>query len=119
MSFKTMYGDTISSEAFDNYIENLTGRFYKILPLREEECPSLPVYLEKFQAELLGTQKLVLELQNDANVMRLCSILQFLIDNPDLTVKTVKTEVFEAIDVCKKIYRTYNLISSGGDGDGN
>lgn len=105
----TINGELMPSEAFNNYLDRLTGRFFKILPLKEEGCGTLDAYIRKLQAELIGTNSLIPMLCNDGRILSLVSILQYLIDN-DCSVNETRVEVFEALNICKQLQDKY-----GGD----
>lgn len=104
---ETTVGIPIDTEIFCNYFANLINRFFKILPLREQNEASLIEYMRSLQAELLGCKELVCSIQNDSMFLTLLSILQYLIDHPECCVKEVKREVFQAISICNKIEARY------------
>ena len=107
MSLQTTVGTPVSSELMSNYIQSLVNRFFKILPIREQEDDSLSTYIRSFQMELLGCQNLICAFQNDAMFLTLLSILQYLSDNPECSVKLVRREVFHAISICNKLKSVY------------
>ncbi len=107
MRIDTNAGKSVDSELLVNYFNSLVNRFFKILPIREQNEESLDTYLKSFQLELLGCQNLISEIKNDATFMTLLSILQYLIDNPDCSVKSVRREVFSAISICNKLKSIY------------
>lgn len=106
MSMDTTIGVSISNELMENYLKTLVNRFFKILPIREQDDDSLPIYLRSLQMEVLGSQNLITSFQNNANFITLASILQYLIDNPDCSIKAVRREVFHAISLCNKLKLT-------------
>lgn len=89
------------------YFKFLVNRFFKILPIREKEENTFPVYVKSLQSEILGCKEFIGELNNDSNILTLLSILQFFADNPDCPVKDVKREVFKAISICNKLESLY------------
>lgn len=89
-----------------NYFDALVNRFYKILPMREQDEPYLDLYMQSFRNELLGCNNCI---ENDAMLMTLVSILQYLIDHQDVPVSEVKREVFRAISVCNKLKDKYSV----------
>ena len=107
MSIQTTAGTPISNELMSNYLHTLVNRLFKILPIREQNDASLPVYVQSLQVELLGCQNLITTFKNDAVFLTLLSILQYLIDNPDCSVRTVRREVFHAISLCNKLKANY------------
>ena len=107
MMVETTAGMPIKAEVLHNYFRNLVNHFFKILPIREQNEESLTTYMQSLQAELLGCKGLVSAIQNDASYLTLLSILQYLIDNPECTVREVKREVFRAISICNKLKAQY------------
>ena len=88
------------------YIKALVGQFYKILPIKESGEPSLSKYMESLQRELIGCKDLILRINDDELYLSLLSILEYLIDN-DVSVDVVRSEVFKAINICKKLQKRY------------
>ena len=107
MMVETTAGMPIDAEVLHNYFRNLVNHFFKILPIREQNEESLTTYMQSLQAELLGCKGLVSAIQNDASYLTLLSLLQYLIDNPECTVREVKREVFRAISICNKLKAQY------------
>ena len=103
---RTKYNINIENRLISNYLESLVDRFYKILPLKESCEETLPQYLESLLRELIGFDKLVSFISYDDRYVTLLSIVQYLIDN-DVDVDIVRTDVFRAINILKKIKRKY------------
>lgn len=103
MTFNVDAGGSVNVALLHDYFRNLVNRFFKILPIRESEEPSLQTYMQSLQAELLGMQELIPDVGGGSSYLTLLSILQYLIDNPECTVREVKREVFNAISVCNKL----------------
>ena len=106
---QTTRGIPVDDWAFANYVRNLVNQFFKILPIREKEEPSLITYMESLQMELLGCEALVEAINGDPLFLSLTSILQYLIDNPDSSVTVFKREVFKAISICNKLKARYTV----------
>lgn len=102
----TKYEIEISRDLIENKFNDLVNQFYKILPLKENDSPTLYQYMEGFMRELLGLNSLINELNNDGLFASLLGILQYLIDN-DCDTPTVKTDVFKAIGIVKKLQQKY------------
>lgn len=107
MNIETSAGAAVSSTLLKNYFSHLVNQFFKILPMREQNEETLPVYIESLHSELFGAKGLVPELYSDPLLLTLLSTLQYLIDNPQLSVSKVKREVFKAISVCNKLGAKY------------
>ena len=107
MTVNTTADAQLSSELVFNYFKNLVNQFFKILPMRESEEESLPVYIDSLRSELIGCSHLIVGLECDPYFLTLLNILQYLIDNPDCPVKTTKREVFKAISICNRFKAKY------------
>ena len=83
-------------ESMRKYIRGLVDRFFKILPLWENNEESLPTYLDSLLMELNGFNGLMYVLNDDRDYVSLLAILQYLIDNPDTNTNVVKREIFRA-----------------------
>lgn len=103
MTLKTNSGAPLDAVLLYNYLRNLVNLFFKILPIRESEDPSLSVYMRSLQLELLGCGALIDSLDSDPTFVSLLAILQFLIDHPETPVADVRREVFRAISICNKL----------------
>lgn len=119
MDFDTSAGAQIKAGLFRNYLRFLIDRFFKILPIKESEeeygKEALSSYLQSLQLELLGCKELIVVLHDDPEIMSLHGVLQYLIDNPDCSVRTVKREVFRAISICNKLRAKYTPPELEGD----
>lgn len=104
----TVTGDKINSYLISEYFSNLVNQFFKILPMREKNEETLPVYLESLQMELIGFQHLVPYISESSMYVSLLSILQYLIDNTDIGVSSVRREVFRSISICNKIKSSFH-----------
>ena len=102
----TKSGHDIPAIMLDNYLTTLINQFFKILPIRENNEPSLTDFMKSLQRELLGFGALMEEIEYDAIFISLVSILQFLIEN-ECSVSVVKQDVFKAISLCKKLKSKY------------
>lgn len=103
MTDKIAVGEKLDGKPLGSYFRSLVDRFFKILPMREDEEETLPVYLRSLQVELYGFQSMVPALSTNPKMISLLALLQFFIDNPDAPVEEVKREVFQSIDLCKKL----------------
>lgn len=101
----TSIGVEIPNQFLANYLTRLVGQFFKILPIKESGEPSIKEYMCSLQREIIGCCA-VMQTSHDSMWVSLISILQFLIDN-ECDIATVKTEVFKAISLCKKLKIKY------------
>lgn len=102
MKIDSSIGFQVESLSISEYFNNLVNRFFKILPMKEQEEKSLSTYISSMQVEMFGFDSLFDEFKKDQSYITLLSILQYLKDNPDADVKDVRREVFRAISICKK-----------------
>lgn len=113
MMLETTYGTFLSGRLVGNYFSNLVDLFFKILPLRENEEETLPVYMKGLQAELLGCKELLLAARDDANFLSLLSNLQYMIDHCEEPAENYKRYVFKSISICNKLAAKYR--EGGGE----
>lgn len=92
----------VTQELFESYLDSLVGRFYKIMPMYEDNDPTLKSYLEGLCRELSGSKSLILALNNNPYFIQLISTIQYFIDN-DFDKKICKKEVMKCIDISKKL----------------
>ncbi len=103
----TKYNYDISDNNINKYLQFLINQFFKILPMKESNEPSLQKYIHNLQRELIGCKEIFPEFYNNELFISLISILEYMINNnPDAT--TVKSDVFKAISICKKIAKDLN-----------
>lgn len=107
MNFNTSVDQPVSQELVINYLKSLVNRFFKILPIRENEEGSLQPYLKSLLNELIGCTNLITELGYNPMIMTLMSTLKFLIDNPDCSFKQLRRHVFDSISIINKIIAIY------------
>jgi hypothetical protein len=102
-------GQTVSDRSVENYLNVLVNQFFKILPIKESGEKTLLVYMKSLRDELLGFEALFEVFHDDAYLISLTAILQYLIDH-DPDVVEVRTSVFKAIDICKKLKKRYEAV---------
>lgn len=103
---KTVYDIEISRNMMLNKLSDMVNQFYKILPLKENGSPTLKQYMTGFMRELLGMKELIVDLHDDGLYLNLLGVLQYMIDN-DCDTATIKTDVFKAIGIVKKLHQKY------------
>lgn len=97
----------IESSILVNYFYTLIGLFFKILPLRESNEPTLGKYIKSLQRELLGCKNLISFLEYDGRFLELISTLQYFLDHPDAEIEIVRSDVFRSIEILKKLSAYY------------
>lgn len=97
---ETKYGD-LPNELLSAYKEKLTGRVFKILPMKEENSSTWEVYIESLLHELIGNKELVKELKENAEFLSMLGVLEGLINEED--IKVIRREIFNCLNLIKKI----------------
>lgn len=108
MMLDTSVGIQIDKGILCRYFKRLVNHFFKILPMRENNEDSLTTYMKSLQSELLGCQEFIIVLKQDSNYLTMLSILQYLIDNPTISITQVRREVFRAISICNKLESAFS-----------
>lgn len=98
--------EAIPNELFNNYLEFLISKIYKILCMREENDLTLPKYMQSLQRELIGNKELIISLKFDSNFLSLLGKLEYLISN-EVSIKTYKKDIFDCISLIKKMKEKY------------
>lgn len=91
----TLYGKFTDEFAVD-YLESLTNRIFKILPMYEEECETLNEYVSSINREIFGNSKIFF----CGGLLVVTGTLEGL--NYD-SHKDIKSDVFKMCDLIKKI----------------
>ena len=103
----TIYNVDVSREVINKRVNELINQFYKILPLRENESDTLSQYTSSLLREMLGMKCLLVEWHDDSQYASLLGILQYISDNPTCDVSVVKSDVFKAINIIKRLQKKY------------
>lgn len=107
---KTVYGIEVSNKMFYNRVGGLVNQFFKILPIKENGEATLQKYMLSLQKEMLGLHSLIVALHDDQQYLSLLSILQYLIEH-ECDIATVRSEVFKAINILKRLQKKLEDIS--------
>lgn len=107
MMIETQTGVPMDQKTLRNYLRRLVDLFFKILPMRENEEPSLLEYIRSLQVELIGCSELIEVLKYDAQFLTLLGILQYLHDHSESSVEVYRREVFKAISICNSLKARY------------
>lgn len=105
---KTSYGTGVSRKMVRSRVDQMIAQFYKILPMREDDSTTLPAYLSSLQREMLGMQSLMVEWGEDGEYLGLLGILEYHIQNPDCELAVVRSDVFKALSMIKRLHRKYD-----------
>lgn len=101
---KTNY-NPVSEKLYSNYLRALIGKFYKILPMYEEQSPTIDTYISSLIFELTGGVKIIEEVKYDGRYLSLISVLGNLSNCNDL--KVCKREVFKCIRNIEEMINEY------------
>lgn len=104
----------ISVRMMSDYLDALVNRFYKILPIKESGENTMRPYLDSLLREMIGARELMDFIQDDDRYLSLLAIVQYFINN-DVDVAIVRTDVFRAISILKKLQKKY--FWDGGETD--
>lgn len=104
-NYNTILDQPLSENLVKNYFKNLVNRYFKILPMRENNEPSLSKYLRSLRIELIGCKGVIPELREEPDFLTLLSILEYIIENPNCPIDDIRSEVFHAISICKRLQK--------------
>lgn len=90
----------------DIYIKSLVGKFYKIIPMKEENNKNLNVYLDSLSIELSGGLYTFGILKESSQYTTLRNIINYFINN-EYTFSQCKREVFKAIEIIHNMHIKY------------
>ncbi|MFA6728938.1 MAG: hypothetical protein WCS17_12115 [Prevotella sp.] len=88
------------------FLNSLTGKIFKILPLKEKNDDGYAVhledYLESLLIEIIGACGTFSDLGSSVEFLTVINTMQYISQN-DVSVKVCKREVFKMIDLVNKI----------------
>lgn len=94
-------------DKYNEYLDYLVDKTYKILLLKECNSPTLNNYLEGYLRELIGNKDLFTFLKNQPRYISILNIVQYFITN-DCTVEICRKDVFKCIRIIKSIKSDLN-----------
>ena len=98
---KTKYG-IISNITVEICLQSYIDKIFKILPMKEEKCPTLNVYIQGLIREFLGNASLTEGLLYEKDFLSLVGTLENLIEN-DIKFDEFRSDVFKSISIIKKM----------------
>lgn len=98
---KTKYGN-IPNQVIISSLERLTGKVFKILPMREEDCKTLDEYVSNLLRELINSHEIIENIKFEGELFSLISTLEGLADN-EIDITVCKSDVFKSIEIIKKM----------------
>lgn len=101
----TNYGE-IPNKNLSQYFDYLIGKTYKILPLFEENSPTLTSYIKSYQRELIGDSFLFEQLNCEPKFITLLSTIEYLA-NGEYDHAICKSEVLKCTNIINDINDRY------------
>lgn len=98
---KNKYGQ-IPSSAFDDYRDSLINRIWILLPLKEENCPTLQNNIERLNRELHGL--LATGIEQDKYIITVINLLENAISEQDF--KAYRSDILRCCELVKKFGRS-------------
>lgn len=96
---------SVSSELFNNYLDALVNRLFKIIPLYEESNGGLYTYTQSLLFELYGLNDSVVDISTKPEYVIIVSTLESIADSVlfEDTQKVVRRETLKCMDIVKKM----------------
>jgi hypothetical protein len=82
----------------DGYIDKI----FKILPMKEEKCPTLTIYIQGLIREFMGNSSLMEGLLYEKEFLSLVGTLENLTSD-DIIFEEFRSDVFKSISIVKKM----------------
>jgi len=99
MDFETKYGSTIPQLTLKQYFEKLTGRIFKILPLKEEGVSTVDTYIDSLLLEICGCERLITKNLCVLELVVHIEALHLVIND----MAKFRSQVLKCVKLCKKI----------------
>lgn len=96
------------STLFQNYLEVLKNRVFKILPLFEEQNEGLFHYINSLLFELYGLQYCITGIKDSSNYLSILATLEAILDEiivKEKDIKFIRSEIFRLIGLIEKIQK--------------
>ena len=88
--------------SLSTFLTVITGKIFKILPLREDDNEYVHEYLDSLRIEMTGAIETFPELHENYDFISLVNTINYLIGN-DFDVPTCKREVFKMLKVVNRL----------------
>lgn len=96
---KTKYGD-IPSSVYKDYCDSLINRIWILLPLKEENCPTIKENIERLNRELYGMIKI--GIQDNCYILTIMNLLENSIYEENF--KAYRSDILRCCELVKKMY---------------
>jgi hypothetical protein len=100
----TKYGN-IPDQLVISYLERLTGKVYKILPMKEEKCNTLDEYIENLLRELISNKDVIEEQKYEGDMMTLINTMNALIGQE--CFDEFRSDVLKSLNIIKKMKKSF------------
>lgn len=98
---ETKYG-LISDITVEVCLEGYIDKIFKILPMKEEKCPTLIIYIQGLIREFLGNSSLMEGLLYEKDFLSLVGTLQNMSEH-NISFEEFRSDVFKSISIVKKM----------------
>ncbi|HXW03438.1 MAG TPA: hypothetical protein VD651_04165 [Nitrosarchaeum sp.] len=98
---KTKYGK-LNKIVVEVSLEAYIDKIFKILPMKEEKCPTLNNYIQGLLREFLGNASLMEGLLYEKDFLSLVGTMGNLM-NEDITFEEFRSDIFKSISIVKKM----------------
>lgn len=99
---ETVY-NSIPNELYVNYMNSLTNRIFKILPMKDEKNDTVDIYIANLLFEMTGEYDLIIFLKNDRRYLGVLNKLQGLLTD-DSNYRSVIFDCLSDIKILKQNY---------------
>ena len=105
----TKYG-TLSPVLFNEYCTNLRNRVWQLLPLKQEQCPTINNNIERINREILGIAEIIEYTQCKSQLMTVTGLLEHLMHEDNF--KLYRSDVLRC---CRLINDLIDIVKKTGD----
>jgi hypothetical protein len=95
------YGE-INNRTASLCLKDYINKVFKILPMREENCKTLNVYIPSLLREMIGNHSLMIGSPAEKDFLSLVGTLENLA-NKDISYEDLRSDVFKSISILKKM----------------
>lgn len=105
----TKYGK-LSNVTVEVGLDSYIDKVFKILPMKEEKCPTLTIYIQGLIREFMGNSSLMEGLLYEKEFLSLVGTLENLI-NEEIVFEEFRSDVFKSISIIKKMKKNLGEIN--------
>jgi len=95
----------ISEQLCENYMSILIDGIFKILPLKEENNPTVEEYISSLISEMVGFKNIVDVINNDGRYLKVICSLESIMNCTNIVF--CKKEIFKCINIIDKLKYKY------------